>query len=503
MKQDLENGMTMKTSRRNFVRLGSAFMASAGLSSSAAASPATRPNLRIGIVSDVHVTTPASTDNIRRAFTFFRDRGADGVLIAGDLADYGFVEQLELVARTWFEVFPNDTAPDGHHVERLFVCGNHDMEGWKYPYVRKACPDAETNTARHLSKHIAAVWPRLFGEPFAPLWIKDVKGYKFVGCHHPIPGSGSTYYSKTDIDAFLQKHRDVLLGTRPFFYTQHFHPRATCSAPWVWGQDAGFSTAALSRFPNCVAFSGHSHTPLRDERTIWQGAFTSVGTASLRYLIPFGGRENASIFGVPDNGPEQMPPLRCQDGQNALFMSVYDDRIVLERRDALNGLPLGPDWIIPLLADGVDRSALPFAPRAKTEPVPQFASDAAVSVTHGTGRARNGKTEIEQVTVAFPNIAAAGDAGAGVRPFDYEVTVEAREFDVAKTWMVKRVYSPGFYLGAAKDAPRATCVFAKAELPRGNGREPAARGRTFRFAVRPCNCFGVSGAPIHSAWMVG
>ena len=172
----------------------------------------------------------------------------------------------------------------------------------------------------------------------------------------------------------------------------------------MWGQDAGFSTAALSKFPNCVAFSGHSHTPLRDERTVWQGAFTSVGTASLRYLIPFGGRENASIFGVPDNGPKQMPPLRCQDGQNALFMSVYDDRIVLERRDALNDLPLGPDWIIPLLADGVDRTALPFAPRAKTEAVPQFTPGATVSATHGTGRARNGKAETVSASPAHPSI---------------------------------------------------------------------------------------------------
>lgn len=91
-----------------------------------------------------------------------------------------------------------------------------------------------------------------------------------------------------------------------------------------------------------------------------------------------GSRTASPSFGVPDNGPEQMPPLCCQDGQNALFMSVYDDRIVLERRDALNDLPLGPDWIIPLLADGVDRTALPFAPRAKAEPVPQFASGAPI-----------------------------------------------------------------------------------------------------------------------------
>jgi len=78
------------------------------------------------------------------------------------------------------------------------------------------------------------------------------------------------------IAAFLESHRDELAGSKPFFYTQHFHPKGTCSAPWAWGEDKGYSTAALSAFPNAVSFTGHSHTPITDDRTLWRGAFTSV-----------------------------------------------------------------------------------------------------------------------------------------------------------------------------------------------------------------------------------
>lgn len=493
----------MTTSRRGFVKLGGAFMAASGFGAVGNGATAVgSARLKIGVVSDVHITTPESTSNIRRAFTWFRDRGADGVMIAGDMADYGTVDQLELVAKTWYEVFPDDKAPDGRHVEKLFVYGNHDVEAWCYGYVKKVRPGLDAGSPLTIAHDVAGTWKRVFHEDYSPIWIKDVKGYKFVGCHHPAPGTGGGCYSKTAVDDFLQAHKGELLGARPFFYTQHLHPKATCSAPWTWGQDPGHTTAALAKFPNCVAFSGHSHTPLRDERTIWQGEFTSVGTASLRYLIPFGARENSRVFGAPDSGREQMPALSCQDGQNALFMTVYDDRIVLERRDALNDLPVGADWVIPLLADGVDRTAFPFAKRAPLEPVPQFAPGDAVAVTRGKGKSRFGK-DVAQVTVSFPNVAAAGRAGSAARPFDYEVTVEARECDTEKVWMVKRVYSPGFYLGAKKDVPTATCVFSAAELPRGNGREPAARGREFRFAVRPSNCYGALGRPIHSTWMVG
>jgi hypothetical protein len=70
----------------------------------------------------------------------------------------------------------------------------------------------------------------------------------------------------------------------PFFYVQHPHLKDTCYGPWAWGHDAGITTKTLSAYPNAIAFSGHSHYSLTDERTIWQGAFTSVGTGSFRAM---------------------------------------------------------------------------------------------------------------------------------------------------------------------------------------------------------------------------
>ena len=77
--------------------------------------------------------------------------------------------------------------------------------------------------------HMAEGWKRAFDEDYAPMYVKTVKGYKFVGVHFDLEGG---YHQEGAIAAFLESHRDELAGSKPFFYTQHFHPKGTCSAPW-------------------------------------------------------------------------------------------------------------------------------------------------------------------------------------------------------------------------------------------------------------------------------
>ena len=489
--------------RRNFLGLTAAFAAAQGFSGCAAARAAGfargEAKLRFGVVSDVHISaagvksaTCGDTTLVEKAFAYFRDKGADGVMIAGDMADWGLVEQLELVGAAWRKVFPENKGQNGKPVEKLFVYGNHDLEGFRYGYAKRyQLPEAMFAGERLIVTDRAAAWKKAFGEDFAPLRIKEVNGYKFVLCSElQYPGKGA------DAD-FLERHRAELEGTKPFFYAQHYHLRGTTCAPWTWGQDSGASTAALAKFPNAVAFSGHSHTPLADDRVIWQGEFTSVGTASLRYLVALGGRENSAVFGAKDPCTQQMPNLDASDCQQGMFVTVYDDCITLERRDFANDAPVGADWVVPLSFDG----SLAFDRRAARAPVPEFAPGARVTVADVRGRTR-AKVEKDQTVVTFPNVL------CGVRAFDYEVMVEAEDVDVKKAWLVKRVYSRGFYRAAVKDESEASCVFAKDELPKfylaGWGKGKVLKGQAnlrYRFAVRPCNCWGAKGSPIYSDWI--
>lgn len=487
----------MDCTRNGFIHGGAAaFFVAAGLGHRAMGGGASPARLRVGILSDIHIVNgvenycpnAGSIATFEKALAYFRDQNADAVVIAGDMADNGLESQLMQLGNAWRKVFPEGLRPDGGKVEKVFVTGNHDLEGWKYGYAKKLGVTKDTHAHDILSLHMAESWKRAFDEDYAPMYIKDVRGYKFVGVHF------NEFSKKGAVAAFLESHRAELAGTKPFFYTQHYHPRATCSAPWVWGQDCGESTRALSKFPNAVAFTGHSHTPLTDDRTLWRGDFTSVGTGSLRYLIPFGGRENSRIFGTKDVNTQQMPFLKCADGHHGQLMTVYDDRIVLERRDFENDLPAGPDWIVPLPA-----CAETFSERAEKSAAPEFPHGAAVKVARVKGESRaNRKTD--QVAVTFPNVSG---LGGGARAFDFEVVVEAVDVDRTMTWMTKRVYSPHYYWAPEKDDATVTCLFAVSELPQPNGKLETARGRKYRFAVSPANCYGKQGAAIRSKWIAG
>ena len=483
----------MTATRRDFMRGGAAFFAAAGLGNVAFGKDAGPARLRVGVLSDVHIVdaalggeaSAASLAMLEKALRYFGIRGVDAVLIAGDIADHGLISELKLVGDVWRKVFPDGKRPDGGKVEKVFVYGNHDIDGWRYGPGRKflKTPEGQKAKAIGFKGNRARVWKEVFDEDFSPMYIKDVKGYKFVGVHfHEFDRKGA-------VASFLEAHRAELSGGRPFFYTQHYHPKGTCSAPWVWGQDSGESTAALKAFPNALSFTGHSHTPLSDDRTIWRGEFTSVGTASLKYLIPFGGRENSRIFGTKDVGTQQMPHLSCKDGHHGQVMTVYDDRIVLERRDFENDLPAGPDWVVPLPA-----GASSFDERAEKSAVPQFPADAKVAVEQIDGKNRRGD-DVRQVAVTFPNVRG---LGGGARAFDFEVSVVGRDVDRDRTWATKRVYSPHYYWAAERDDETVTCLFALSELPAPNGKLERGRGVEYRFAVSPANCFGRQGRPIFS-----
>lgn len=471
--------------RRHFIKTSalSGILLGLGLPSLPAAATTTprrmgRVRLRVGILSDTHVKDEPSRDRFLKALRYFRDRKVDAVIIAGDLSDNGLVPEYKRMASAWFEVFPDDKGSDGEKVERIFVYGNHEIESWRYGYVKKLY-DEPTRKALAIEPVKEQLWEECWHEPFSPIYIKDVKGYKFIGAHYvnrkTIPG----------LEAFFQQVDTQLpKGKKPFFYVQHMHPKGTCSSPWVWGQDDGTVTTILSRYPNAIAFSGHSHTPLTDERTIWQGAFTSIGTASLSYMIPIGGRENSKPFGSKEKEPSQMAPIKGREGHHGQMMTLFDDYIVIDRHEFEYDEDLGR-WIFPL---GQEQKPYAFEERAAEENAPQFSEGAAVTVSPSFEGADRYGVPTRQVEVSFP-AAVAHDGHP--RPLDYEVQVEVEGVDVFKAVLTKRVYSGRFFLGEKKDAEAPVrCLFAENELP--------PQGR-YRFSVRPCSGFGKKGESICSS----
>ena len=290
----------------------------------------------------------------------------------------------------------------------------------------------------------------------------------------------------------------------PFFYVQHPHPKDTCYGSWAWGHDKGIVTKTLSAYSNAVAFSGHSHYSLTDERSIWQGAFTSVGTSSLRYtgiptreFVPQG-FENGSAF-APDawkrDAMKGLAMLKTGDCRQGMLWSVYDDHIVVKRREFLSNLDIGEEWVMPL--PPAEPRPFAFAEHAKKMNAPQFPADAAMEITVVKAKNRGGKSPGGKETIpsqkkpSYKVVVPPVVKDDKARLFTLEFTAETKGGSQLK----KTVLPFGFNhaLGHEKNAMKQTCYFRVEDLGKGE----------VRFTVTPINCFGARGRPLTATFTPG
>ena len=444
--------------------------------------------LKIGVISDIHISVSASsgksnTGKFVETLNFFKKNDVDAVIIAGDLTNFGLMKELRQVAKAWYSVFPNDRNNSGKKVERIIVTGNHDTFYYTWQKGSKRARSAEAQT-EGLMRDVQKNWQELFNEPFEPIFRRTVKGYTFIGSHWNEHFDGK-------LDGFLSKCDSELRNGKPFFYVQHAHPQDTVFGPWAWGSWSDYRGAArkaLNKYPNAIAFSGHSHWSLTDERDIWQGEFTSVGTASLSYVGMPHGRENGET-----NAAEyfsRLPSIPYKTCQQGMIVSVWDEAVVLERYDCSNFEKLDEDWVLPILRNGIDLNEYSHKVRAAKSVAPQFLEGAKLKLECIKGKDAKGEEE-RRLVVTFPSPKSTSWKN---RIFDYEVKIEIDEDDTLRTWATKRVY-PHIPFKAIRHIPAtASCVFGECELPavkHGWAADPV-----LRIVVTPFNCFGKAGKPL-------
>lgn len=488
-------------SRRSFLLSTAALPLAVREARAETVTPTSPARLRVGLLSDIHVTNRKpgerdSNEHLRKVLRYFDAQKVDAVLIAGDLFTSGRFSELEIVAETWFEVFPNDCGSDGRHVERLFVTGNHDIDGAFYgrPKGESVKDCAARCRQDYFVFHRDEVWRRLFNEPYEPCFMKTVKGYPFVLRHFP---SDYTHWGEREkIGPFLAQHAVELKKAGVFFYCQHVPGDDTVNASWLlggdkWGngQDDGTLKKLLSGFPNCICLTGHNHNSLSDERSIWQGEYTAVNCGCLvGWAFAGPGRENGHDGDAASRmPPREMPMFSATKVYQGMLMTVYDNCIRFHRRDFRQDHVLGEDWVVPI---GTTARPYAFGCRAKASKAPRFASGAKVGVRMiEKGRDRSGN-EHPQVEVTFPSVTS---ATGGDRAHDYSVRLEMRIGDVIRTMDEKRVFSDTFMDAEQDDRGPVRCLFARSAVP---------AGRAVRFVVAPINCWMKAGETISSDWRV-
>lgn len=479
--------------RRDFLR--GAIAASVAYRLVPAWAHAGAPLLRFGAASDVHMRrrhplfpwVRGSEDNdvyLEKALRWFDRMLVDAVVFPGDLADLGLIPQLEQFADTWNRVFPKCRAADGRPVARIAVTGNHDIGQWPSLWKRVSEEDQRKWRFDH-PDNLAQTWRRLFDEDWQLVSRHDVKGVSFICAQymalHP------------PVEKYFNEHGAELDPNKPFFFVQHAHPSGTCfsdSKRGMWDHDMrGETTRTLSRFPNAVALSGHTHNSVVDDRSVWQGAFTSINCgctwgAGLVYYD----RDNALAPFFGDYKHQRMASLVPLEnaGRCCLAFDVFADHLVIHRWCVQTDEPVGEDRVVPLPAatGGPFDYAEAVRRRREAKFGPQFGDGAAITVERCAESPKNIGPKLKGksvVRVTFP----AARSVHGVRVFDYIVRVLCDGREVVKSV----VLAPGFFLPERLACISGEALFAAEELP---------VDKAVLVSVTPRDCYGVEGETLTS-----
>ena len=473
----------MNCSRREFFAGASAFALGAGRLFAAPPGwkPSKKPDLVLGVISDTHLRTMPTSGRIdaewsdkylARALGHFRDENVDAVVHCGDFAHLGQVEEMQAHADAWYRAFPNNRAPAGHEVVKLFVSGNHELRGSTYGgkgmFVRRLYPDPEERSRHVLASNMAGNWERIWGERYELVWHKVVKGFHFFGMQWGVD------------DKVMA---DLVHGTigceppRPFFVLRHAYPPSTL-------------LARMKKHPNAVGLFGHLHYSIANWRKVFlAGGMPWLQVPSLNaHGYPGLREEDPWLTKLKIEGMEAAGSVRARQG---MVVRIYDDMMVVERREFGEGGSLGADWVMPFGKYKPHPFSLDELKKVIGEP--QFRAGAKLEVfldkienaaNHNPVNPIPKDSASLRLCVKIP----LADGNPDSRVYAYEVAVAG---DGQK--LHKAVYAAGCNMGIGHEPNGGVTELAipKSDLPPGNA---------LTISVRPITSLGTRGNPLAAKW---
>ncbi|SCM92442.1 Uncharacterized protein BWINRASL_00768 [Bacillus mycoides] len=309
------------------------------------------------VVSDVHIKDNETDGMFRwkRAIEQLNSIAPkqDAFVIVGDFTDTGSVKQYDRFMQVYNENANKDAV-------RMNSLGNHDY--WNGLSVEGA-------QKRFLEKTgMESIY-----------YHNVVKGYHFI-VMSPENGTTHGYYSDKQINWLKEEMAKAQKDDpeKPIFVFLHQHIKDTVYGSQEWGtQDSAKINAVLKEYPQVITFSGHSHYPLDDPRSIHQKDFTSVGTSSVSYMEVEGGKVQGNI------------PAESRALSQGLLVEVDDKEVTINRRDFHTNAWTGEPWKIQLPSKKETFTHVEDRDKEK----PSFAKAAKLSVSNVTENA---------ATVTFP-----------------------------------------------------------------------------------------------------
>ena len=314
------------------------------------------PVLRFIAASDTHVQSYLDTESrriqkmVRLGYAVAEAdaeyNALDAVLIAGDLTDNGRKDQFNAFTAALNSCLKGDT---------------------RFLGVTAKSHDGGTMTRREVHDYYAAVTGN------SADFHTVINGYHFIGLS--ASDDDSVHYDAGQL-SWLRRQLEEATAEDPFkpvFVTHHEHVRNTVYGSSDFeGWGVTDFTDVLNDFPQVVDFSGHSHYPLNDPRSLWQGAFTAVGTGAIYY----------AEFTIDD--VRTVHPDGYRQVSTCWIVEVDAENRVRLRGLDVNAQAYLCEYVLENPADPANRAYTP-ALRAAASLPPVFGENAAVRVTRLAG----------------------------------------------------------------------------------------------------------------------
>ncbi len=211
------------------------------------------PAIRFAVCSDTHNQNQNVAEMIDRCYELYDNddvySGVDLIAFCGDMTSVGENDDMDAFKQTLDEHIKDGT-------QALVLLGNHELKN----------PDSRN------------YFTELFGR--SPEQHITVNGFHFISVSNSYENAMSIsaeVWANKEVDKALADTPDL-----PIFSFQHPHNFCTVYGSTVWASPQ--LSSAWSGHSNIVNFSGHSHFPMNDPRSIWQGSYTALGCGGMDYF---------------------------------------------------------------------------------------------------------------------------------------------------------------------------------------------------------------------------
>ena len=271
------------------------------------------PGLRFIACSDVHFNMDRDDEpqrferGMELAYQYAAGqayRQLDAVYVVGDFTDCGSAEQM----RRFRDSVSRSIRPE---TPVVLTAASHEFK----------CEDPEN------------VFPRmkeLFGQE--PDNHRVINGFHFISittdARNRVSGAQQEWLRSQLKAAAADDWK------KPIFVFQHPHLSGTVYGSINWGEDD--IIAILMDYPQVVDFSGHSHAPINDPRSVHQAWFSSFGTGSFSY---FELDEFDKMYGT-------VPPDCRPCAQYLIVEADRDNRVRVLPFDILSERFFNDGWLI-------------------------------------------------------------------------------------------------------------------------------------------------------------